>query len=326
MSRSPVIALAAALIGLSCSGPSTHPRNARTGSTGLGGLGEMGAGTGGVTGGSGPAGTGGAIDEPPDASDPAPHVDASASGGTGGTIDASVATGGTGGKIDASVATGGTGGKIDAAYVQPDVAPVKLDAAPVQPDTAPVKLDAAPVQPDTAPAKLDAAPVQPDTAPAKLDAAPVPPDTAPVKLDASPDMGGTGGAPGVWQKANLTNFTSYPDPGSDECITYNGCMWAGQFAFVSGKQPESWVMANNIAAIHEKDTPTYKLKTLRLRQGTKMIDVKVYDMCSDSDCGGCCTQNAKQRGLNFLIDIEKYTMQRFGSGDGIVEWMCLDCN
>jgi hypothetical protein len=26
-----------------------------------------------------------------------------------------------------------------------------------------------------------------------------------------------------------------------------------------------------------------------------------------------------------LIDIEKYTMQRFGSGDGIVDWMCLDC-
>jgi hypothetical protein len=131
---------------------------------------------------------------------------------------------------------------------------------------------------------------------------------------------------GTWKQANLTNFTSYPDPGSDECVNYNGCTWAGYFAFVDGKQPESWVMANNIAAVHSKDATQYKLKTLRLRQGTRQIDVKVYDMCSDTDCGGCCTQNANAGGIGFLIDIEKYTMQRFGSGSGVVEWMCLDCN
>jgi len=130
---------------------------------------------------------------------------------------------------------------------------------------------------------------------------------------------------GTWRRANLTNFTSYPDPGSDECVNYNGCLWAGYFAFVDGKQPESWVAANNIAAVHSKDAGTYKLKTLRLRQGTRTIDVKVYDMCADTDCGGCCTENANAGGIGFLIDIEKYTMQRFGSGSGVVEWMCLDC-
>jgi hypothetical protein len=131
---------------------------------------------------------------------------------------------------------------------------------------------------------------------------------------------------GTWRRANLTNFTSYPEPGSDECENYNGCTWAGYFAFVDGKQPESWVMANNIAAVHSKDAGQYKLKTLRIRQGTHQIDVKVYDMCADSDCNGCCTQNANAGGIGFLIDIEKYTMQRFGSGSGVVEWMCLDCN
>jgi hypothetical protein len=131
---------------------------------------------------------------------------------------------------------------------------------------------------------------------------------------------------GTWRRANLTNFTSYPDPNSEECIEYNGCYWAGQFAFVSGKQPESWVQANNIAAVHSRDANAYRLKTLRLRQGTRQIDVKVYDMCSDTDCNGCCTQNANAGGVGFLIDIEKYTMQRFGSGSGVVEWMCLDCN
>lgn len=128
----------------------------------------------------------------------------------------------------------------------------------------------------------------------------------------------------TWKKANLTNYTSYPDPGSEECIKYNGCEWAGYFAFVNGKQSESWVKNNNIIAVHSKDANAYKLKTLRLRQGSKTIDAIVYDMCSDSDCNGCCTENARETG--FLIDVEKYTMQRFGSGDGIVEWTCLDCN
>lgn len=128
----------------------------------------------------------------------------------------------------------------------------------------------------------------------------------------------------VLKQASLTWYESYPDPGSDECIKYNGCTWAGQFAALSGKQPESWVKATNIAAVHSKDFSTYKLKTLRLQQGSRQIDVKVYDMCSDSDCDGCCTRNAGPSG--FLIDIEKYTAERFGTRDGTVNWMCLDCN
>jgi hypothetical protein len=132
--------------------------------------------------------------------------------------------------------------------------------------------------------------------------------------------------PVVWRKANLTNYTSYPEPGSDECVIYNGCEWAGYFAFVDGQVPESWVMSHNIASVHSRDADQYALKTLRLRQGSHQIDVVVYDMCSDTDCDGCCTQNADTGGIGFLIDIEKYTMERFGSGDGIVEWRCLDCD
>ncbi len=141
------------------------------------------------------------------------------------------------------------------------------------------------------------------------------------------DTSGTGGDGSnlVWQQANLTWYTSYPDPNSEECIEYNGCMWAGYFAGLDGKQTEEWVQENNIAAVHSKDFDMYKLKTLRLRQGDKQIDVKVYDMCADSDCDGCCTQNATQNGLNFLIDVESFTKERFGTGDGIVEFACLDC-
>ena len=127
-----------------------------------------------------------------------------------------------------------------------------------------------------------------------------------------------------WNRANLTNYTSYPDPGSEECIEYNGCEWAGYFSFLDGQQTEEWVQEHNIIAIHSKDAEQYKLKTLRLRQGDHEIGAVVYDMCSDTDCDGCCTANSAETG--FLIDIEKYTMARFGSGDGIVEWKCVDCD
>jgi hypothetical protein len=126
----------------------------------------------------------------------------------------------------------------------------------------------------------------------------------------------------AWYRANLTHYESYPAPGSDECVIYNGCMWAGYFYGISGQQPESWVMANNIAAVHLKDWSWLGLKTINLRQGTKHITAKVYDGCADSDCNGCCTANLA--GDGYLIDLEKYTMQRFGSGSGIVEFQV--CN
>src|SRR5690606_17066703 len=126
----------------------------------------------------------------------------------------------------------------------------------------------------------------------------------------------------AWYRANLTHYESYPAPGSDECVIYNGCTWAGYFYGISGQQPESWVMANNIAAVHLKDWSWLGLKTINLRQGNKHITAKVYDGCSDSDCNGCCTANLA--GDGYLIDLEKYTMQRFGSGSGIVEFQV--CN
>ncbi len=125
------------------------------------------------------------------------------------------------------------------------------------------------------------------------------------------------------RQANLTWYTSYPDPGSEECIVYNGCQWAGYFAGVDGQMSETWVEEHNIAAVHEKDFDTFALKTLRLSQGDHEIDVVVYDMCADSDCDGCCTQNAE--GPGFLIDVESFTAERFGVNDGVVDWYCLDC-
>ncbi|MCQ2109680.1 MAG: hypothetical protein MJZ05_13080 [Fibrobacter sp.] len=130
----------------------------------------------------------------------------------------------------------------------------------------------------------------------------------------------------LWNKANLTWYESYPAPNSEECIEYNGCTWAGWFAGLEDQQTEEWVSENNIISIHERDFEKYKLKTFRLKKNGFSIDAVVYDMCSDEDCDGCCTENADQGGVGFLIDIEKYTKSRFNNyGSGVIEWTCLDC-
>ncbi|PZX20809.1 hypothetical protein LX69_00234 [Breznakibacter xylanolyticus] len=128
----------------------------------------------------------------------------------------------------------------------------------------------------------------------------------------------------TWHRANLTHYVSYPEPGSPECVEYNGCTWAGQFAFVQGQQTPEWVQSHNIIAIHSKHGHQYRLKTLRIRQGEHVIDAVVYDVCSDKDCNGCCTRNANENGIGFLIDMEIHTLQRFGGSDGVVEWQCVE--
>ena len=149
-------------------------------------------------------------------------------------------------------------------------------------------------------------------------------------LESSSAMESTAAEPAadtVWNKANLTWYISWPDPGSEECVVYNGCEWAGYFAGLPDQQTEEWVSEHNIISIHEKDWGKYKLKTFRLRQNGRTIDATVYDKCADSDCEGCCTQNAGE--LGFLIDIESYTCERLSGTkdgcDGVIEWTCLDC-
>jgi hypothetical protein len=150
---------------------------------------------------------------------------------------------------------------------------------------------------------------------------------------AATSNGGTGGsggapssavgcdAPGLsWKTANKTNYTSYPDPGSEECIKYNGCMWAGQFAACDGKKSESWVSQHNIAAFF----PGYAalaLHDLCLRKGDKTLVVTVLDTCGDDDCDGCCTEN--RGNADALIDLESYTNERWGVEDGRIEWADL---
>jgi hypothetical protein len=127
--------------------------------------------------------------------------------------------------------------------------------------------------------------------------------------------------PGLtWKTANKTNYTSYPDPGSEECIKYSGCEYEGMFAACDDTKPESWVEAHAIVAAFP-DFDQLRLHDLCLRSGSKTIVVTVVDTCADSDCDGCCTEN--KGSADELIDVESYTDARWGVQDGRIEWADL---
>ena len=127
---------------------------------------------------------------------------------------------------------------------------------------------------------------------------------------------------GQWYKASLTNYISYPEANSEECLYYNGCQWAGQFYGLDGTKSKQWVKNHNIVAVHSKDWSWLGGKKIKIRQGDHEIIATVYDICSDEDCDGCCTQNLG--GNDFLIDMEKYTTERFGISFGTVQFQVID--
>ena len=133
---------------------------------------------------------------------------------------------------------------------------------------------------------------------------------------------GTGCAtPGLtWKSANKTNFTSYPDPGSEECIKYSGCLYEGEFAACNKTESKAWVQAHNIVSVFP-NLKQLALHDLCLKSGSKTIVVTVLDECADSDCSGCCTQN--KGSADELIDIESFTDARFGVADGPIQWADL---
>jgi hypothetical protein len=170
-----------------------------------------------------------------------------------------------------------------------------------------------------------------------------PTDSAPADdVSASPDSSSPGAGPSTgptgaagpsadcgnltgktWQTANETNFESYPAPGSAECVQYSGCKYEGLFAACSGKKSEAWVKAHNIVSVFPSGSLERHDLCLKDRSG-KTIRVTAVDTCADTDCGGCCTQNRGKAAL--LVDVEKYTYQRFNGTDGPIMWTDLGPN
>jgi hypothetical protein len=126
----------------------------------------------------------------------------------------------------------------------------------------------------------------------------------------------------AWRSGSHTYYESYPEDGSQECEQFSGCEYRGQFAACGGeRKPEEWVAAHNIVSAFP-DFRDLELHDLCLRQDGQMIVVTVYDTCGDNDCDGCCSRNKGD--ADQLIDIEKYTEQRFNTEGGRdIEWADL---
>jgi hypothetical protein len=126
----------------------------------------------------------------------------------------------------------------------------------------------------------------------------------------------------VWKTANETDFTSYPAPGSAECIQFSGCMYEGQFAACSQTESKAWVMAHNIISVFP-DFNSLQLHDLCLLDPStgQSIVATVLDECADSDCSGCCTQN--RGSADELIDVESFTYARFNNNNTQIQWADL---
>jgi hypothetical protein len=86
------------------------------------------------------------------------------------------------------------------------------------------------------------------------------------------------------------------------------------FAFFNDKKPLSWVQSQPLAAVSDKAWNSLKGKFIKISlnaDGSNPMDVQVVDFCSDKDCGGCCSSNMRNAGVDFLIDLEKFTAAKF---------------
>jgi len=138
-----------------------------------------------------------------------------------------------------------------------------------------------------------------------------------------------------WKNALWTAYESWPrccagnpnyDPtaNTDECTKFNGCRWAGYFAYKScsganstgkpGQCTIDFVRNNNLVSFFSisGEHRQYQGKTIRIEAKGKTIEALVVDTCGDSDCPwpppGCCSTNAGKSKDGFLIDMERETV------------------
>lgn len=145
----------------------------------------------------------------------------------------------------------------------------------------------------------------------------------------TPTTSGAHKCPAGWAPANGTVYDSWPKPGTKECTAYSGCRWAGTFKkwdpgdaknckngakVMDGgngqkmcRIPPERVAQLKFGSTWEKQWSVIGGKQVEVMvegKPDKTVRINMLDVCADSDCGGCCTQNAGG-GKYTLIDIEK---------------------
>jgi hypothetical protein len=117
-----------------------------------------------------------------------------------------------------------------------------------------------------------------------------------------------------------------------ECTQYSACSYLGTFAALNSTLTFDQVKTSNIVAFFDKNNPTkfnsmYANKKIQIKYGTVVFNATILDTCADTDCGGCCSQNADQT-TGYLLDMEYWTVMRnFGdinAATGTIQIMFLN--
>lgn len=161
----------------------------------------------------------------------------------------------------------------------------------------------------------------------------------PVKTAAAATTAASSGA-GGWKPAYATYYNSYPDcckksphynpkAPKEECSSYDGCEYLGQFSGIKGRLTYDQVKARNIVSFYDAKNQSktcnkknqecawwntnVKGKKIAIKHpGTgKELVVEPLDTCNDADTSNKdCTKNANKGG-GTLIDMEIFTARRF---------------
>ena len=133
--------------------------------------------------------------------------------------------------------------------------------------------------------------------------------------------------PAGWKVASGTIYDSWPKPGSEECVDYSGCEYAGQFSRIDGGEqkcccingarwldggsgdfacrfPPLKVKTMRVAATYDRDSSLLGKKVrVRVAGRPTVVTANVLDVCNDADCDGCCKLNSSNKRFK-LIDLE----------------------
>lgn len=131
--------------------------------------------------------------------------------------------------------------------------------------------------------------------------------------------------------ASFTYYESYapccpenenydPDALTEECDKYSACDYTGDFEAI-GHQTYDYVRSHNLVAFFDSSDPhgnlfdqRYAGKNITLWVGDVEVTAIIADTCANSDCGNCCSKNARPSG--YLVDMEYWTViNTFGSVD-----------
>jgi hypothetical protein len=110
----------------------------------------------------------------------------------------------------------------------------------------------------------------------------------------------------------VATMTSYDNLSSDD--SHPGC-----FNDYCGTTP-TFLDAVPVVAIHANNWPFDKYHNIEIKRSNGAVGiVQSWDFCADEDCpnGSCCTTNANIFGGNYLVDLERRTLQRLF---GVTTW------